>query len=181
MKDYETLIAFIGNFSPIFGIAYIVYVGIAFNWTLFLVIAAVLFNLIWLKEFGEKNLSKNCDKEHYEVLSVKDIGSDVIAYFLSYSVALPSIFFLDPLKGLIILAIILILTYTLFYGAKIMFFNPFLVAMGYYEIEITTKNKDQIYLISKRKPKVGESITVYMLNDFVYYLDLVYQGPNTSE
>lgn len=173
MKGYQNVMVFIGNFSPIFCIVYIVYIGLLISWWLVFIVLALFSNVIWLFIFSERNLTR-CDKQHYKILEYRDIGNDVIAYFLSYSIALPSTLFLSPLKGLAVLLIIMILLYALFNGAKIMFFNPFLVALGFHEMEIKTGNGAIIYLISKRKPIVGEELTLLRLQEYVYYLETIF-------
>ena len=173
MKVYQTFLAFVGNFSPIFFITYIVYIGYALSVWLIPVFLSAFCNIIWRQIFSEKNL-KNCDKESYKISDTKNIGNDVIAYYLSYSIALPSVLFLQPVKGLLVLAIIMIIIYALSNEAKIMLFNPFLVLFGYKEMEIKTEKGAQIYLISKRRPKMGEELKVSRIHELLYYLNVVY-------
>ena len=173
MKTYQSAIAFIGNFSPIFGITYIVYIGLVLSWWLILVGLAIASNLIWIVIFSEKNL-ENYQKEHYKISETRDIGNDVITYFLSYSMALPSILFLPPTKGIFVLLIIMMLVFILFIGNKIMLFNPFLVVFGYYELEVKTENGASFYLISRRKPTRGKELTVLRVHEFIYYLKGTY-------
>ena len=96
MKSYEAFLAFIGDFSPVFFITYMVYLGYSLSCWLIPLIIAFLCNLIWIKILGEKELknSNESREETFEISEVKDIGLDVIAYFLSYSIALPTILFL---------------------------------------------------------------------------------------
>jgi hypothetical protein len=119
-------------------------------------------------------LENRCENEQYEVTEIDDMGKDVIAYFLSYSVSLPSVLFLSPDKGLFVLFIALILIFILFNNNKIMLFNPFLSLGGYYEFEAKIKNGPSIYLISKRRVKINERLDLYKLNEFLYLEKIVY-------
>lgn len=174
MKLYQSILAFIGNFSPIFGITYIVYVGFILSWYLLLVAGAVFCNFIWLQLLSKNYLENKCEHEQYKVTQVEDMGKDVIAYFLSYSITLPSVLFLSPVKGLTVLFIILLLVFILFTNNKIMLFNPFLSARGYYELEAKVNEGTSIYLISKRRIKINEMLDLYRLNEFLYLVGTVY-------
>ena len=176
MKLYQSILAFIGNFSPIFGIAYIVYVGLAVSWYLLLLVCAVSCNFIWLQLLNKNYLENKCEHEQYEVTQVEDMGKDVIAYFLSYSISLPSVLFLSPGKGLLVLLIILLLIFILFNNNKIMLFNPFISARGYYELEAKVKDGPSIYLISKRRIEINEKVNLYRLHEFLYLERIVYSS-----
>ena len=170
MKTYQTIFAFIGNFSPIFAIAYIIYLGFILSLWLVPVALTIGCNLIWLNIFSRKSL-KNYQSERYKISQVKDIGIDMIAYFLTLSLSLTSILFLSPEKGLTVLAIIMFLVYILFNGNKIMLFNPFLSIFGYNELETETENGISIYLISKIRPPKDQYLNMLRLNDYIYYVD----------
>lgn len=179
MKKYEAILAFIGDFSPVFFITYIVYVGYQLTWWLALLIISFLSNLIWKHILKQKNIGKKGEltRETFQISDVKDIGNDIIAYFLSYSITLPTIFFLPASKGLLILAVILILVYILFNGNKILLFNPFLSFFGYHEYEIKTVEKSTIYVISKEHLEKNRLINVLKINPFIYYYKAVPDTP----
>jgi len=174
MKLYQSILAFIGNFSPIFGITYIVYEGFALSWYLVLVAGTVSCNFIWLQLLKKNYLENKCEHEQYKITRVKDMGKDVIAYFLSYSITLPSVLFLLPARGLAVLFIVLVLVFILFNNNKIMLFNPFLSARGYYELEAEVNGGASIYLISKRRITNNESLDLYRLNEFLYLVHIPY-------
>jgi len=174
MNSGQSILAFIGNFSPIFIITYIVYVGFALSWYLVFVVCAVFCNLIWIKLLNENYLRNKCEHEQYIVTQFEDMGKDVIAYFLSYSISLPSVLFLSPVKGLSVLFIILLLVFILFNNNKIMLFNPFLSARGFYELEARVNGGTPIYLISKRRIKINEKLDLYRLNEFLYLVGTEY-------
>ncbi|WP_298277837.1 hypothetical protein [Ferroplasma sp.] len=179
MKRYEAILAFIGDFSPVFFITYIVYVGYHLTWWIGLLIFSFLSNLIWREILIQKNPEKRLDlsRETFKISDVKDIGNDVIAYFLSYSITLPTIFFLPASKGLLILAVILILVYVLFTGNKVLLFNPFLSVFGYHEYEIKTVEESTIYVISKEHLEKNTLINVLKINPFIYYYKAVPDTP----
>lgn len=168
MKLYQSVLVFIGNFFPLFAIIYVVYVGFVVSLYLLPLAGSALCILIWAQLLNKNYLEKRCENEHYEVTEIEDMGKDVIAYFLSYSVSLPSVLFLSPDKGLFVLFIILIMIFILFNNNKIMLFNPFLSVKGYYEFEAKIKNGPSIYLISKRRIKTDEKLDLYKLNEFLY-------------
>ncbi|GGM72767.1 hypothetical protein GCM10007108_08610 [Thermogymnomonas acidicola] len=172
MKGYETGLVFIGNFSPVFLIAYIAYLGYTATWWLLPLAFSFISNIIWIKILNEK-----IARETFQILDVRDIGLDVIAYFLSYSIALPAILVLPASKGLAILAVILLIVYVVSNGNKVMLFNPFLSAFGYHEYEAKTKAGSTIYVISKERLEENNSITVLKINPFIYYHERV---PDTS-
>lgn len=173
MKLYQSILVFLGNFSPIFVITYVVYIGFAVTWYLFLLEGSILCNLIWMQLLSKNYLENKCENEQYEVTEIEDMGKDVIAYFLTYSVSLPSVLFLPPEKGLLVLLIILILIFILFNNNKIMLFNPFLSARGYYEFEAKVKNGPSIYLVSKRRIETNKILNLYRLNEFLYLEKIV--------
>lgn len=174
MKLYQSILAYVGNFSPIFGITYIAYVGFVLSLYLLLVAGAILCNLVWLQLLNKKYLENKCEHEQYEVTQVNDMGKDVIAYFLSYSISLPSVLFLSPEKGLFVLLVILILIFILFNNNKVMLFNPFLSARGYYELEAKIKDGPSIFLISKRRIETNKKVNLYRLHEFLYLEQIVY-------
>jgi hypothetical protein len=173
MKKYAAFLAFIGNFFPVFVITYVVYVGYTLSIWLAPVILTLFFNLIWLRILSKKELmgKPNSSEENYNISEVREMGLDVIAYFLSYSISLPAILFLPPSKGIFILGVMLILIYLLLNSNKIMLFNPFLSVFGYNEFEVRTKTGTPFYIISKEKLKVDSSITVFKIYSYIYYYE----------
>ena len=173
MKKYAAFLAFIGNFFPVFAITYVVYVGYSLSICFAPVILTLFFNLIWLKILSKRELMEKSDssEECYKISEVREMGLDVIAYFLSYAISLPAILFLPPLKGIFILVVMLILNYLLINSNKIMLFNPFLSVFGYNEFEVRTINGTTFYIISKEKLKAGSDVTVYKIYPYIYYYE----------
>ena len=174
MKLYQSVLAFIGNFFPLFAIIYVVYVGFVVSLYLLPLAGIALCNLIWAQLLNKDYLERHSENEHYEVTEIEDMGKDVIAYFLSYSVSLPSVLFLSPDKGLFVLFIALFLIFILFNNNKIMLFNPFLSVKGYHEFEAKIKNGPSIYLISKQRINIDEKLDLYKLNEFLYLVKRVF-------
>lgn len=175
MKRYEAFLAFIGNFFPVFAITYVVYVGYNLSVWIVPVILTLSFNLIWVKILGKKELKEkpNSSEENYEISEIREMGLDVIAYFLSYSISLPAILFLPPYKGIFILVVMLVLIYLLLNSNKIMLFNPFLSLFGYNEFEVRTENGTSFYIISKEKLKAGSVVKVFKIYPYIYYYESI--------
>ena len=175
MKKYAAFLAFIGNFFPVFAITYVVYVGYTLSIWLVPLISTLFFNLIWIKILSRKELmgKRDSSEESYKISEVREIGLDVIAYFLSYSISLPAILFLPPSKGIFILGVMLILVYLLLNSNKIMLFNPFLSVFGYNEFEVRTENGTSFYIISKEKLRAGSDVTVFKIYPYIYYYESI--------
>jgi len=166
--------AFIGDFSPVFFIAYIVYLGFVLSLYLIPLLITFLCNLIWLQIFNRKYLEKKCGLEQYEIVHIEDMGKGVISYFLSLTISLYYMVFLSPLKGMIVLFFFMVFIYLIFSTNRIFLFNPFLMARGYYQYEVRTKDGSTIYVISREPMHRLRNITFYRLDEYLYFERIVY-------
>ena len=145
------------------------------SWWIIPIALSLASNVIWKNVLGKENLKK-CQRERYKISEINNIGNDLIAYFLTYSVSLPSVLFLPPEKGLAVLLIIMVLIFFLFKVNKIMLFTPFLSTLGYYELEVKTEEGASFYLISDRKPVKNEVLDLLRLNGYIYFMQTNYDS-----
>ena len=167
-------LALIGNFSPIFIMTYIVYIGYSLSIWLVPVILTLFCNLIWIKIFSKKELmgKPNSSEESYNISEVREIDFNIVAYYISYTISFIAILFLPYSKGIFILGAMLILFYILINSNKIMLFNPFLALFGYIMFEVRTKNGTTFYILSKEQLEKG-SVTIYKIDPYIYYYESI--------
>ena len=168
MKFIERVTTFLGNFSPLFLIVYITYYGLSFNIFLLPITATFLCNLIWLQLLSRRRLDDS-HTQFFEVMSARDIGPQVIAYFLSYALSLPSVVVVGGSRGIIILAILMILIFTLSHSSRIMLYNPFLSVVGFRIYEIMPRAGPHAYILSNGQPLVADQkVTAAQIEDYIY-------------
>jgi hypothetical protein len=168
MRFVYRIIAFMGNFSPLFLVVYVIYFDFQVNLYLFPVSLTFLCNLIWLHILGKRNVTDSHIQD-FEVRSANDMGHQVTGYFLSYALSLPAVAIVGGLKGAVILAILLTLVFVLSHGSRIMLFNPFLSVFGYriFEVELTSGSR-AFFLSRDKMISAEQTMTAAEIEDYVY-------------
>ena len=97
------------------------------------------------------------------------MGSQVMGYFLSYALSLPSVVVVGGSRGIIILAILMMLIFILSHSSRIMLYNPFLSVFGFRIYEIEPRTGPHAYILSKGQLLVSDQkITTAQIEDYIY-------------
>lgn len=170
VNSIERILVFVGNFSPLYLIVYIIYDGFSVSPYLIPLAFTFLANLTW-KHILSNNHLKECESQNFTLAKLDDIGPQIIGYFLSYSVSLPSVILIGGSEGMVVLFILMVLIGILFHGNKIMLYNPFLSVFGYRVYKVWPSKGPTVFVISKdRVLEEEEDIKTAKLEDYVYVL-----------
>lgn len=166
MRGFIKLVIFIGDFSPLFLIAYLSYIGLKLDIApLSFVVTSFLLNGVW---FQIKRDTRRYNKREFYVSDIDERGPQYIGYLVSYAAAVPSLLVVGGIKGILIFAIVLFVIFPSYYLGDILFYNPVLAVFGYRFYKVKVKEGGEMYVVSEKVIRSDEKVVVRMITDRTY-------------
>ena len=128
-----------------------------------LIVLSVISTFAWLKVI---NYSKNYTLERYEITWIYDRYRSYLIYVLSLLCIL-SLFSLG-IGGLITFFCSLAIYSTVYIISDDLYFNLILFILGYRYFRVSVAGGIKIYVISRHRIDLGQSISVYKVTDYIY-------------
>ena len=166
MRGAIKLAIFLGDFSPLFAIAYLSLIGLRIDYfPLSLVATSFMMNAVWLHI---KKDAKRYNQREFHVTSIDERGPQYVGYLVSYAAAIPSLMLVGGLKGLLIFAIVMLVIFPSYYLSDILFYNPILAACGYRFYKVKVKEGGEMYVVSEDIIRSDEKVVVSVITDRTY-------------
>lgn len=166
MRGAIKVAIFVGDFSPLFAIAYLSFIGLKIDYfPLALVAISFAANAVWLHI---KKDAKRYRHREFHVTSIDERGPQYVGYLVSYAAAIPSLMLVGGIKGLFIFAIVLLVIFPSYYLSDILFYNPILATFGYRFYKVKVKEGGEMYVVSEDIIKSGEKVIVRIITDRTY-------------
>lgn len=166
MRGFIKIAIFVGDFSPLFAIAYLSFIGLRVDYfPLSLIAISFATNAIWM--YIEKD-AKRYNRREFHVTSIDERGPQYVGYLVSYAAAIPSLVLVGGLRGLLIFAIVMLVVFPSYYFSDILFYNPIMAACGYRFYKVKVKEGGEMYVVSEDVIKPDEKVVVRTITDRTY-------------
>ncbi|MCL4420987.1 MAG: hypothetical protein M1477_04795 [Candidatus Thermoplasmatota archaeon] len=183
ISNYHKILFYFSNMLPTFVATAIVYFIplkiLTFYQIIYLI---VILSLIVLSSIGLfwwfwylHKLDKIRTGDEKTIKESSEISSSVSNYIIAYAVSVISVSVVGGVKGIILLAILIVLFGLYAFGWNVMLFNPFLMLKGYrlYSVELSDGSTGYIIRKIMGGPLAnmkGNEMKMIMIDNYLYYV-----------